>query len=225
MTAQRTLPAAVLFDLDGTLVDSLPDMLRAMNVFLTALGRRAVGAEEVGRWVGDGAQALVERALAATGGLPATPLKSLTADYIACYRGHAAGETKPYPGVTAVLEQLHAKGHPLAVCTNKPHDLAIEVLQGLGLLPLFQAVLGGDSLPVKKPDPAPLRAALEAMDAAGRRALMVGDTRNDVLAARGAGLPVAVVSFGYGAEDPRTLGGDVLIEDFADLPRLAAAYL
>ncbi|OIQ81005.1 phosphoglycolate phosphatase, chromosomal [mine drainage metagenome] len=225
MTGTSALPAALLFDLDGTLVDSLPDMLRAMNVFLAALGRRAVSGQEVGRWVGDGAQALVERALAATGGLPQGALKSLTADYIACYRGHAAGETRPYPGVTAVLEQLHAQGHPMAVCTNKPYDLAIEVLQGLGLLDRFQAVLGGDSLPVKKPDPAPLRAALAAMGAERRRALMVGDTRNDVLAARGAGLPVAVVAFGYGAEDPRGLGGDVLIEDFADLPRLAAAYL
>jgi phosphoglycolate phosphatase len=220
-----TEPAVFVFDLDGTLVDSLPDMLVAMNKLLADLGRPEATPDQICEWVGDGAAILVERALTALGGMPERPLGELTAAYIAHYRGHAAHASKPYPGVVETLEQLAAAGHPMAVCTNKPHALAIELLEGLGMLPLFQAVLGGDSVPAKKPNPGHLTATLAALKAEGRKALMVGDTRNDVLSARGAGIPVVAVSFGYGKIDARDLGADAVIDDFTRLPGVAAALL
>lgn len=225
MTTTASQPAAILFDLDGTLVDSLPDMHRAMNVMLADMGRRLVDAAEVRRWVGDGATRLVERVLTATGGLPQAPLATFVGAFLGHYQGHTAIETRPYPGVTATLESLKAAGHPLGVCTNKPTGLAIEVLDALDLSPLFQAVVGGDSVTARKPDGEHVRATLDAMGMTGRKALMVGDSGNDVAAARAAGLPVVVVGFGYSRVDPRDLGADALIDDFTALPRAAAAFL
>jgi len=224
MIPNQPNPAIFVFDLDGTLVDSLPDMLSAMNRFLADLGRPAAGPDDICRWVGDGASVLVQRALTATGGMPDRSIGELTAAYIDHYRGNAAHDTKPYPGVIATLERLAAAGHAMAVCTNKPRDLAVELLEGLGMMKFFRAVLGGDSVPAKKPDPGHLTATLRAVGAEGR-AVMVGDTRNDVLAARGAGIPVVAVSFGYGDVDPRDLGADVLIDDFTRLPDVAAALM
>ena len=221
-----TSPAIFVFDLDGTLVDSLPDMLTAMNKFLADLGRSPASSDDICEWVGDGASILVERALNAKGGMPqGRGLAELTAAYISHYRGHASGDIKPYPGVVATLERLASAGHPLAVCTNKPYDLAIELLEGLGMLGLFKAVLGGDSVPAKKPDAGHLRATIEAVGLPGRKAIMVGDTRNDVLSARGVDIPMVAVSFGYGKIEPQDLGADVVIDDFAALPEVAAALL
>jgi len=225
MSDLQQKPAVFVFDLDGTLVDSLPDMLRAMNKFLADLGRPLAGPDEICRWVGDGAAVLVERALMATGGMPGQPLSVLTKAYLDHYRGHAAHDTKPYPGVIPTLQRLGAAGHPMAVCTNKPQDLAVELLAGLDMLKHFGAVLGGDSVPAKKPDAGHLSATLSALQAEGRPAVMVGDTKNDVLAARGVGIPVVAVSFGYGDIDPNELGADALIDDFTRLPEVAAALL
>jgi phosphoglycolate phosphatase len=105
----------------------------------------------------------------------------------------------------------------MGVCTNKPIRLSLELLDALGLTPMFDAVMGGDSLPVRKPDPGHLRGTLAAMGADGRRAVMVGDGRNDVAAARAAGMPVVLFSRGYAGGDPRALGADVVIDDFAEL--------
>ena len=222
-------PAAIVFDLDGTLIDSLPDMLNALNAFLAGLGRRAASPDEIKGWVGDGASELVRRGLEATGGLTAAPLPDMVRGYIDCYKGNAAHETRPYPGVMDTLAGLKAAGHRLAVCTNKPQALAEEVLNGLGMADLFSAVLGGDAVPAKKPHPGHLQATLAAMGVSigtnGQRALMVGDSINDVKAARSAQIPVVAVSFGYGRIDPKDLGADVLIDNFADLPLAAAAWL
>jgi phosphoglycolate phosphatase len=211
--------------LDGTLVDSLPDLLRAMNVFLAELGRPLATSRDIREWVGDGATVLVERGLIATGGVPDRPLSVLVRRYIEHYTGHAVEKTQPYPGVRQTLETLKAAGHSLGVCTNKPYALSMEVLIGLGLDSLFAAVLGGDSLSVKKPNPDHLRATLTAMGADGRRAVMVGDSGNDIAVARAAGIPVIAVGFGYARVDPRELGADVVIDDFAALPQAAAPFL
>jgi phosphoglycolate phosphatase len=225
MTHRTPNPAAIVFDLDGTLVDSLPDMLRAMNCLLADLGRSAARPDQIRGWVGDGARVLVERGLEATGGLPDQSVSELVARYIGHYQGHAAHETRLYPGVRETLEGLKAAGHKLAVCTNKPYALSVEVLDALNLSDLFEAVLGGDSVAVKKPDPGHLRATLAAMGASAERALMVGDSGNDVAAARGAGVPVVAVSFGYARIDPRQLGADEVIDDFTQLPVVAARFL
>ena len=210
-------PAAILFDLDGTLVDSLPDLRQAVNRLLGDLGRPPVSAAELRLWVGDGAAILVERALTATGGMPADGAKAMLGRFLAHYRGHTADESRPYPGVVDTLESLRRRGHPLGVCTNKPTALSLEMLQTLDLLPYFQAVVGGDGVAARKPDPGHLRATLEAMGCAGAKALMVGDSANDVVAARAAAMPVVVVAFGYCRGDPRDLGADVVIDDFARL--------
>lgn len=219
-------PATFVFDLDGTLVDSLPDMLSAMNRFLAELGRTPAGPGDIRAWVGDGASVLVERALTTKGGMPeGRGIDEMTAAYVDYYRGYAAVGSRPYPGVIATLERLRAAGHTLAVCTNKPYDLAVELLAGLDMLRLFDAVLGGDSVPRKKPDAGHVLATLKAVGRPERKAVMVGDSANDVLAARAAGIPVVAVSFGYGGIDPHVLGADAVIDDFCRLPEVAAAVI
>ncbi len=222
---QSLPPTAILFDLDGTLVDSLPDLLRATNILLAGLDRRPATADELRGWVGDGAAVLVAHAMAATGGPPEAAPALLLKTFLDIYEGGLADLSKPYPGVEATLQQLVARGHRLGVCTNKPTALSVELLDALGLSSLFAAIVGGDSVAAKKPDPGHIRATLEAMGATGQRALMVGDSGNDVAAAKAAGIPVVAVSFGYSRVDPRGLGADVLIDDFAQLPVAAAAYL
>lgn len=210
-------PAAILFDLDGTLVDSLPDLLGATNRLLADLARPPVSGPELRQWVGDGAALLVERALAATGGLPAPGKAAMVERFLEFYQGHTADESRPYPGVRATLEALGRRGHPLGVCTNKPTRLSLEMLKSLDLFGFFRAVVGGDGAPARKPDPRHLWATLEAMGCAGRPAMMVGDSLNDVAAARAAAMPVVVVSFGYCRGDPHALGADLVIGDFSRL--------
>ena len=220
-----SVPAAVLFDLDGTLVDSLPALRRAMNALLAEMGRPPVGADELRGWIGDGARALVERCLVASGGLSDLPLADSVKRYLAHYRGHTAEDCQPYPGVGGALRALKEAGHPLGVCTNKPTDLSVELLTALGLAPFFSAIVGGDAVARPKPDGLHVLTTLDRMGAAGHRALMVGDSANDVAAARAAGCPVVVVSFGYSQVVPKDLGADAVIDDFADLTRVAARYL
>ncbi len=221
----QTPPAAILFDLDGTLVDSLPDLLRAMNALLAEMGRPPVTAKQVRGWVGDGAGPLVERAMLATGGPSEISLRELVKRYLGHYAGNTAVGTRPFPGVEETLQSLKAAGHPLGVCTNKPTALSLELLDALGLSGLFGAIVGGDTVTARKPDPAHLLATLAAMGMDGRRALMVGDSANDVAAARAAGIPVVAVAFGYSRIDPKELGADALIDDFTELPEAAARFL
>lgn len=212
-------PAAVLFDLDGTLVDSLPDLTSAMNRFLVELGRRHVSLAEVRAWVGDGVGVLIERCLTETGGSTETPLTDLVRRYLGFYKGHTADATRPYPGVEVALQALAAAGHPLGVCTNKPVALSEELLEALGLRRYFQAVIGGDSLPERKPHPGHILGTLRAMGVEDKAAVMVGDSPNDVAAARAAGIPVVSVSFGYSQIEPARLGADRLVTHFSQLPQ------
>jgi phosphoglycolate phosphatase len=208
------------------LVDSLPDLAWAMNQLLDEMGRKPATLAEVRTWVGDGAAVLVERCLMATGGLPNRPLAEAVERFLAYYRTHVAVETRPYPGVLAALTALSAAGHPLGVCTNKATDLSILLLDALDMRRFFSAVIGGDSVAERKPHPGHLRAALDAMQVNnGRKVLMVGDSPNDVAAAKAAGIPVVVVGFGYTQIPAEAMGADVVIANFADLARDAAKYL
>lgn len=182
---------AILFDLDGTLVDSLPDLTAAVNRTLGS----GLTAAEVRPMVGDGAAALIRRAMAHLGREDATALPRFLADYEA----NAVGQTRPFPGIVAALDALASAGWKMAVCTNKPEGAARVLLAGLGLAARFAAIGGGDSFPVRKPDPAHLRETLRA--AGGGRAVMVGDHRNDVLAASGAGIPSVFAEWGYGTPE------------------------
>lgn len=208
---------AVLFDLDGTLVDSVPDLAAAANRLLAELGRPPLERAEIARMVGDGVAKLVERALAASGA-GSIALAPAVRRFTALYEASATALTRPYAGVEAVLERLAEAGARLALCTNKPKAATHAVLEGLGLARFFPVVLGGDSLPLRKPDPAPLLAALEKLGVAPRAAAMVGDHRNDMLAAQRAGVAAIFARYGYGLATLGDLKPDAVLESLKELP-------
>ncbi len=214
----------LLCDLDGTLVDSLPDLAAAIDELLEEEGRPGLAPEAVAAMVGDGVPKLIERALAATGGVPAEPaLAALVARYLPIYEARMTELTRPYPGAIETLRALKGTGWRLAVCTNKPEAPSRAILAGLGFEGLFEAVSGGDSLPVRKPDPGHLLGLLEGLGAAPGAAVMLGDSANDVRAARAAGLPAIAIAHGYGGTPARELGANRVIECFAELPAALAA--
>jgi phosphoglycolate phosphatase len=205
---------AVLFDLDGTLIHSLPDLTAAVNYILAEEGRAPLGEAEVGPMVGDGAHTLVERAFAARGGMPGTDPAVLLARFLAFYEAHATVLTRPFPHVVDTLIRLKDKGVALAVCTNKPTAATHEILKALGLDGYFAVVVGGDDTPALKPNPAHVDTVLDRLGIAREEAVMVGDSINDVLAAKGAHVACIVVSFGYSRTPVSELGADLVIDDF-----------
>lgn len=190
------MEATLLLDLDGTLVDTVPDLLASVNRLMAARGLKILTTEQITPMIGDGAAVLVRRAMAARG-QEATPadLQTMLDDYTA----NVADGSRLYPGVEPTLRAMAAEGWRFAVCTNKPVIPARELLSTLGVLELFAAVGGGDSYRTRKPDPKHLLATLA--DAGGRAdaAVMVGDHHNDVQAATGAGVPCIFAAWGYGA--------------------------
>ncbi len=209
---------AVIFDLDGTLVDTARDIRRALNDTLQRAGRPALDLPSVKAMVGDGFTKLVERRFLAGGTLPdARTLTRAQADCAARYTAEPCRESQPYPGILQLLAALRAKGRKLGVCTNKPKGATDVILQGLGLSDYFDWVVGGDSLSRRKPDPAPVLAVLERLEASPSASLFIGDSRNDLRAARAAGLKVWLHPSGYGRDDVRALGADGIIEDFGEL--------
>lgn len=209
----------LLFDLDGTLVDTAPDLVATLNTILTRRNRPPMPLESVVKLVGDGARVLLDRGFRATGA-PADDLDELLAEFIDIYVAAATVHSQPFPGVVEALEGFRAAGHRMAVCTNKPQAPSETILSELGLMHFFETVVGGDRLPVRKPDPGHLLGTLDLMDATGRRAIMVGDSYNDVASAREADMPVVVVSYGYTTTPPADLGGDVLVDRFAEIPAI-----
>jgi phosphoglycolate phosphatase len=207
---------AVIFDLDGTLVDTAPDLGDALNHLLVEHRRNPIAPEGIRRMIGDGAAKLVERGFIASGGLP-SPLPSLVQRFLAIYEPIIADRSRPFPGVTATLARLVAAGIRLGVCTNKPDIATRRLLATLDLARYFDAVSGGD-VPARKPDARHLLGVIAQLAAPPERSLMVGDSTNDVMAARNAGIPVVVVSFGYTSTPAAQLGADALIDDFAALP-------
>jgi phosphoglycolate phosphatase len=211
----------LVFDLDGTLIDSVPDLMAALNRLMAAHGLAGFAAPEVTAMVGDGAAALVNRALAARGRAPdAAAVESFVADYT----DHAAEATRAFPGVLETLPVLAEAGWRMAVCTNKPAAAAREVLGALDMARYFTAIGGGDSYPVRKPDPAHLLATLRDAGGAPGRTVMVGDHRNDVAAAAGAGLPCIFAGWGYG---PAAMaeGAASVAATFGDVPEMAERLL
>lgn len=206
-----------IFDLDGTLVDSLPDLLRALNRLLAEHGRRALVDGEVRMMVGDGVHKLVERGFAATGTPAGAALDDLAGRFVQLYHGHTIDHSRPFPGAEQALDDLVAAGWTLAVCTNKPYQASVEMLGGLGLASRLVVITGGDSCPFRKPDPRHVLATIEALGATPAETVFIGDSPNDAEAARAAGLPLLLVSFGYTRVPVTELGADVVIERFEEL--------
>lgn len=214
---------AILFDLDGTLVDTAPDLAAATDFALQRAGRPAVGLDAIRQMVGDGARVMVERGFEATGGQPSAEVfEAAIADFYACYEANLADKSRPFPGVTTCLAELAERGYALAVCTNKLEHFSRSLLDQLGLSGFFAAVVGGDSLPTRKPDPGHLRGTIEKIGRPVDWAAMVGDSANDIDAAKAAGLPSVAVSFGYTRIPAQKLGADRLIDHFAELPAALA---
>ncbi len=213
----------VLFDLDGTLVDTAPDLTRAMNRMLAQLSLPAVAQSDVCRWVGDGVRVLVSRALGAgsdAGVASAREQRGIDLFWQA-YGREICVDSRPYAGVTPTLAGLRSRGFKLACVTNKPHSLAHSLLEALALRSPFDLVVGGDTLALKKPDPAPLVFACNELGVSPTETVMVGDSANDVRAARAAGTAVICVSYGYNQDvDLATLGPDRVIDSFAQLAEL-----
>jgi phosphoglycolate phosphatase len=207
------LMRAVVFDLDGTLIDSLPDIAGAVNHALAQRGLAPLPAPQIRPMIGDGAAVLLDRAFAARG---AKPVAADMAAFMAHYTAHGADETAPYPGIVAALTALRAAGHRLAVCTNKPERAAREILASLNLAGFFEVVTGGDATPYRKPDPRHLAATLAALRASD--AAMVGDHFNDMAAAAGCGIPGIFAAWGYGAAPSPHVA-----QAAADLPGIIAS--
>jgi phosphoglycolate phosphatase len=218
--------ATIAFDLDGTLVDTAPDLVGTLNVLLREEGIAPLPLDQARPLIGHGARRLIERGFAAAG----APLSAeLTADlfnrFLAHYFDHIADESRPFPGCEAALGQLRDAGATLAVCTNKPTDLSIALLEALGLASLFAAIVGPEAAAAPKPDARHLQAAVAAAGGTMGRALMVGDAATDAGAARAAGVPLILVSFGYTETPAAELGPDVLIHHFDDLPAAGGRLL
>jgi phosphoglycolate phosphatase len=210
------LPRAVVFDLDGTLVETLPDIADALNRALAERGIPHLPHEETRLMIGAGARVLVERALEARDlGGDTGLVDDCYARFLHHYEAVPAAKSEPFPGVCNALDALAAAGCGLGVCTNKPHGLTLTILEALGLAGYFgEAVLGGDALPVHKPDGEHLLAVLDRLGAAPHEAVMVGDSATDVAAARNAGVRVVVVPFGYTGTPAGALGADGVVESF-----------
>lgn len=205
----------IAFDLDGTLVDTAPDLVGSLNVVLVEQGMAPAPMSAVRQLVGHGVRGLLQRAYQMAGlTITEERINDLRPRFIEVYRARIARESRPFPGCLAALEALREQGARLAVCTNKPFVLTRALLAELDLTRRFDAVVGGDTLPVQKPDPAPLLEAIARASGDPARAILVGDATPDVGAARAAGVPCIIVDFGYNDRPAAELGGDVLISHY-----------
>lgn len=214
-------PSAVVFDLDGTLIDTATDILAALNHCMKIAGRPPVSDEEGRRAIGLGLEGMIETALAASGGLPdSAQLEKIKQSGVDYYDANLLVHTRPYPGVPGVLEYLSGRGVSMGICTNKRMSPALRILSALGLADYFGIVVARESCPQRKPHPEPLHAALRALGAGPEQAVMVGDSLIDVTCARAAGVAVVVVADGYAEVPVGELAADQVIEHCADLPRV-----
>src|SRR5581483_11873618 len=216
-----TLPT-LIFDLDGTLVDTAPDLLGATNAVLAARDRPAIDPATLRHMVGFGAQRLIAQAMEATGpAAAADDMPALVDIFIAHYRDHLADFSRPFPGVETALTALKEQGASLGVLTNKPEALTAPLLAQLGLETYFTAIYGAGKKPYTKPDPRIFHDVVR--DCGGGNALMIGDSLTDLETARAAGAPCILLSYGYTPVPARDLGADLVLDAFADLPAAIAA--
>jgi phosphoglycolate phosphatase len=214
-----TSPPTIVFDLDGTLVDTAPDLINALNFILDREGLPAVPLASARNMIGAGARKLIERGLELEGRAASVPdITRLTADFIDYYAAHIADASRPFDGLEAALDELAERGYRLAVCTNKLEWLSKRLLDELGLSPRFAAICGADTFGVAKPDPAILRQTIARAGGNPSVAIMVGDAGTDIGVARRTGVPVIGVSFGYTDVPMADLKPDRLIAHMGELP-------
>jgi phosphoglycolate phosphatase len=215
----------ILFDLDGTLINSSPDLALAINHMLETLDRDIFSEDIIDGWVGNGALMLVQRALSGQRtfdeSLDNVLVQNALDIFLAYYAKNLCNETVPYPHVKTTLNTLQAKGYRLSIVTNKPFAFVEPILEGLGMNGLFELILGGDSLALKKPDPAPLLHVGEKLGVSVDKCVMVGDSKNDILAANACGMQSVGVTYGYNyGEDIGVHNPTVIINDFSELLEL-----
>jgi len=216
----------LLFDLDGTLADTAADLCETLNVILEMHGRRRVPNERVRHLVGGGARLLLERGYSETGEPASEEMLDLSfEEFIDYYGRHIADHTKLWPGVRDQLDMLAERGALMAVCTNKVEGLSRKLLGMLGIEHYFPVVIGGDTLPVKKPNPEHLFEAIRLLGGERDHAVMVGDSETDIDAAKNAGLPSICVSFGYTRVPVADLGADAVIDHFDAFPAALSRLL
>jgi len=209
----------VVFDLDGTLVDTAPDLLNALNHVLTHSGLEEVDLQTVATMIGSGAKAMIQRGMEHQGKTPGEmELEDLFARFLVYYADNISAGSRPFDKVPDVLDELTGAGAILAVCTNKRQAHSDQLLEALGLAPRFAAVLGADSVPSRKPDGDHIVRTIIAAGGDPERAIMVGDSRTDERAARNAGLPFIFVPFGYEAESVEAIGADAVVTHYSKLP-------
>lgn len=216
----RPFPAirALIFDLDGTLIDSKQDLIDSVNAMLAEMGRETLAAEIISGYIGHGAPLLVSRAL----GPPATEktLAHALKFFLGHYEEHKLDRTCAYPGVSETLAQLHAKNLAMAVLTNKPFKISARILDALGLAKYFRTVYGGNSFETKKPDPFGANKILWEFGAAPNEAMIVGDSEVDIQTARNAGTLAVAVNYGFGVHDRKAHPADIYLDCMADLAPL-----
>lgn len=217
----------VVFDLDGTLVDTAPDLVASLNHTIAAHGLEPVGYGDLTHLVGHGARAMIERAFRLRGHpLDESELPPMLDRFIAHYLAGMPGKSRPYPGLVASLDRLLDAGMLLAVCTNKMEGLARPLIEGLGLTGYFAAITGGDTFAVRKPDAAHLLGTVERAGGTAARTIMVGDSLNDFKVAANAGVPSIGVPFGYSDVPIETLGPTTIVAHFDELtPDLVRSLL
>ena len=209
---------ALVFDLDGTLIDSKQDLVLSVNATLRAMGREELPEDLVASYVGSGAPVLISRAL---GGSPdPEELQHALKYFLSHYEEHKLDHTRAYPGVREALVQLN--GTPMAVLTNKPANISVRILEGLGLASLFRVIYGGNSFATKKPDPQGANTALQDLGVTAAQSAMVGDSEVDVQTARNAGMVSAIVNFGFGMHDRERYPADVYLDRMEELLPLVA---
>ena len=209
----------VVFDLDGTLIDTAPDLVATLNTIFAHEGLPPVAYESARNMVGGGARALIERGLKAEGRkLPDAEVDRMFHNFIAHYGAHIADHSRPFTGAEMALDELAGRGYRLAICTNKLEWLSVKLLDALGLSQRFAAIGGADTFGVQKPDPEILRRTIGRAGGHPDAAVMVGDSATDIATARAAGVPVIAVDFGYSEPPVAEFGPDRLVSRFTDLP-------
>lgn len=217
----------VVFDLDGTLVDTAPDLIASLNHTIDAAGLAPVGYADLTHLVGHGAKAMIERAFAMRNHpIDEKEFPAMLQRFITYYSDTMPGDSKPYPGLIAALDRLSAAGFTLAVCTNKLEGLARTLIERLEMTDRFAAITGGDTFTVRKPDPAHLLGTVERAGGDPLRTVMIGDSLNDILVARNARVPSIAVPFGYSDVPVESLAPTRIIAHFDELtPELVESLL